>query len=391
MEWQAFTIFAPRKSGMQKIQMVDLSGQYLKIKDEVDHGIQQVIQTTEFINGTATKQLSKELEKYLGVKHCLPCANGTDALQIALMALGLKPGDEVISIPFTFVATVEVVALLQLKPVFIDIDPITFNMDPALIESKITNRTKAIIPVHLFGQAAQMERIMEIADKYGIAVIEDNAQAIGCNYHFSNGKTAKTGGIGHIGTTSFYPTKNLGGYGDGGALFTNDDDLATRIRTITNHGSDRRYYYDSIGVNSRLDSLQAAILNAKLPRLDEYNNLRRQAAAYYDQRLNGLDGITTPRKSDYSDHVYHQYTLRVKKNRDGFQQYLASKGIPSMIYYPVPLHLSSAYMSYGYSPGDFPVSEAAAAEVLSLPMHTELSTEQLDFICDSIQEFLNIK
>lgn len=368
--------------------MVDLSGQYLKIKEEVDNGIQQVIQTTEFINGTATKQLSKGLEEYLGVAHCLPCANGTDALQIALMALGLQPGDEVISIPFTFVATVEVVALLQLKPVFVDIDPLTFNMDPELIESKITPRTKAIIPVHLFGQAANMERIMAIANQYGIAVIEDNAQAIGCNYRFSDGTTSKTGTIGHIGTTSFYPTKNLGGYGDGGALFTNDHDLAARIRTITNHGSDRRYYYDSIGVNSRLDSLQAAILNAKLPRLDEYNRMRKQAAEYYDMQLGGIEGVTTPAKGDHSDHVYHQYTLRIKKDRDGLQKFLAEKGIPSMIYYPVPLHLSSAYMAYGYSVGDFPVSEKAAAEVLSLPMHTELTSDQLDYICESIKEFI---
>lgn len=372
---------------MRKIQMVDLQNQYLKIKDDVDAGINKVIATTEFINGTATRNFSADLGKYLNVKHCLPCANGTDALQIALMALDTQPGDEVITVPFTFVATVEVVALLRMKPVFVDIDPDTFNIDVAQIENKITPRTKAIIPVHLFGQVSNMEEILAIAQKYNIAVIEDNAQAIGSTYTFKDGIKKKAGGIGHIGTTSFYPTKNLGGYGDGGALFTNDDALAAKMKIITDHGSSVKYYYDSIGVNSRLDSMQAAILHAKLPHLDTYNKLRQQAAAYYDLQLKDVPGITIPKRSKNSDHVFHQYTIRVAHNRDGLKDHLAANGIPAMIYYPVPLHLSSAYKSYGYNNGDFPVSEKAAGEVLSLPMHTELESEQMDLISKSIIDF----
>lgn len=376
---------------MLKIQMVDLVRQYEKIKKEVDEGINEVIQTTQFINGTATKQLSKNLAEYNGSKFCLTCANGTDALQIALMAFDLKPGDEVITIPFTFVATVEVVALLGLKPVFVDIDPDTFNIDVKALEQAITPQTKCIIPVHLFGQAANMDAIMDIAARHNLYVIEDNAQAIGCNYTGASGVSRKTGSIGHIGTTSFYPTKNLGGYGDSGALFTNDEALATKIRMITNHGSDRKYYYDSIGVNSRLDSMQAAILNAKLPHLDNYNRLRRQSADYYDQLLKDIPGITIPFRNKESDHVFHQYTIKVENGRDRLQEFLKERDIPSMIYYPVPLHMSSAYGYYGYKEGDFPVSEHASTQVLSLPMHTELDAEQIEYIAEAIKSFQTLK
>lgn len=370
--------------------MVDLSTQYQQIKQEVDAGIQEVIDTTQFINGTATKTFATALGNYLSVKHVIPCANGTDALQIALMALDLKEGDEIITIPFTFVATVEVVALLKLVPVFVDVDPDTFNIDVNAIEAKITPRTKAIIPVHLFGQSADMEKIMAIAAKHNIVVIEDNAQAIGCDYTFSDGTTKKTGTIGHIATTSFYPTKNLGAYGDGGALFTNDDELAKKVRIICDHGSAKKYYYDSIGVNSRLDSMQAAILNAKLKRLDTYNEKRQQAAALYDAQLANIPGIQIPARAKNATHVFHQYTIRVAENRDALKDHLAALGIPAMIYYPVPLHMSDAYASYGYKTGDFPVSEKIAHEVLSLPMHTELDEEQIQFICQSIKSFITV-
>lgn len=370
--------------------MVDLSSQYQQIKSEVDANIQEVIDTTQFINGTATKTLAAGLANYLHATHVIPCANGTDALQIALMALNLKEGDEVISIPFTFVATVEVVALLKLKPVFVDVDPNTFNINADAIEAKITSRTKAIIPVHLFGQSADMEKIMAIAAKHNITVIEDNAQAIGCDYTFSSGKTQKSGTIGNIGTTSFYPTKNLGGYGDGGALFTNDDDIAQKIKIICDHGSAKKYYYDSIGVNSRLDSMQAAILNAKLGRLDNYNAARQAAAAQYDELLKDIPGVKIPARTSYSTHVFHQYTIRVANGmRDGLKDFLQANSIPSMIYYPVPLHLSDAYRSYGYNTGDFPASEEIAGEVLSLPMHTELDSEQIHFIAATIKSFIN--
>lgn len=368
--------------------MVDLSSQYAKIKDEVDANINEVIATTQFINGTATKTFAAGLANYLQAKHVIPCGNGTDALQIALMALDLAEGDEVISIPFTFVATVEVVALLRLKPVFVDVDSDTFNIDAAAIEAKITPKTKVIIPVHLFGQSAEMEKIMDIAAKHNITVIEDNAQAIGCNYTFNDGTVKKTGIIGHIGTTSFYPTKNLGGYGDGGAIFTNDDSIAEKIRVICDHGSAKKYYYDKIGVNSRLDSMQAAILNAKLSRLDSYNAARERTADQYDALLKDVQGITIPMRSTYSTHVFHQYTLKVKDKRDALKDHLQTLGIPSMIYYPVPLHLSDAYRGYGYALGDFPVSEQIANEVLSLPMHTELDEEQITFIADAIKSFM---
>jgi UDP-2-acetamido-2-deoxy-ribo-hexuluronate aminotransferase len=375
---------------MRKIQMVDLSTQYQQIKQEVDAGIQEVIDTTQFINGTATKTFATALSNYLNVKHVIPCANGTDALQIALMALDLQEGDEIITIPFTFVATVEVVALLKLVPVFVDVDPDTFNIDVNAIEAKITPRTKAIIPVHLFGQSADMEKIMAIAAKHNIVVIEDNAQAIGCDYTFSDGTTKKTGTIGHIATTSFYPTKNLGAYGDGGALFTNDDELAKKVRIICDHGSAKKYYYDSIGVNSRLDSMQAAILNAKLKRLDTYNDKRQQAASLYDAQLANIPGIQIPVRAQNATHVFHQYTIRVAENRDALKEHLGALGIPAMIYYPVPLHMSDAYASYGYAAGDFPVSEKIAHEVLSLPMHTELDEEQIQFICQAIKSFITV-
>lgn len=367
--------------------MVDLNSQYLKIKTELDAELQKVIDSTQFINGTATKDFASGLADYLNVKHVIACANGTDALQIALMALDLNEGDEVITIPFTFVATVEVVALLKLKPVFIDIDEKTFNIDINKIEEKITSRTKAIIPVHLFGQSADMEKLMALAAKYNLTVIEDNAQAIGCDYLMMDGSKQKTGTIGHIGTTSFYPTKNLGAYGDAGALFTNDDALAQKIRIICDHGSSRKYYYDSIGVNSRLDSMQAAILNVKLRMLDQFNLKRQKAAELYDELLQDIPGIEIPERSKNSSHVFHQYTIKVLNERDELKEFLQLKGIPSMIYYPVPLHLSDAYKIYGYNAGDFPISEKIATQVLSLPMHTELDEEQIDFICFAIREY----
>ncbi len=368
--------------------MVDLSTQYQHMKDEVDAAIQEVIQSTAFINGQPVKDFATALAQYLTVSDVIPCGNGTDALQIALMALGCEPGDEVITTPFTFVSTAEVIALLKLKPVFIDVDVDTFNMDMHQLEAAITPRTKAIVPVHLFGQAVDMAPLMEISSKYGIPVIEDNAQATGGRYIYPDGREAMLGSIGLIGCTSFYPTKNLGCYGDGGALSTNDAAMAARIRLIANHGSDRRYYYDEIGVNSRLDTLQAVILRAKLIRLESYNQLRRQAADRYDALLESVPGITIPYRAPYAYHVFHQYTIKLTERRDELQQYLQANGIPSMVYYPVPLHLSKAYASYGYRPGDFPVCEQLAQQVISLPMHTELDEEQLQFITQHITSFI---
>lgn len=367
--------------------MVDLTTQYQRIKDEIDAALQQVIDQTAFINGPIVHQFSANLAEYLNVKHVIPCANGTDALQIAIMALDVEPGDEIITTPFTFVATAEVVALLKLKPVFVDIEPGTFNIDPNQIEAAITKRTKAIIPVHLFGQACNMDAILAIGEKHGIKIIEDNAQATGGKYITSEGHHRMLGSMGEIGTTSFYPTKNLGAYGDGGAISTNDDEIARKLKLIANHGSDRKYYYDSIGVNSRLDSMQAAILNVKLKYLEEYNDRRKWAADRYDQAFEGMDGITVPYRADYADHVFHQYTIRVAEDRDGMQVHLKGAGIPSMIYYPVPLHISSAYAYYGYKPGDFPVSEKAAEEVLSLPMHSELTEDQIELIANKVIEY----
>ncbi|TXB66849.1 DegT/DnrJ/EryC1/StrS family aminotransferase [Vicingus serpentipes] len=377
---------------MKDIQMVDLKGQYQKIKSEVDKAIINVVETSAFINGPEVKAFQEELEAYLGVKHVIPCANGTDALQIALMALGLEPGDEVITSDFTFAATVEVIGLLQLTPVLIDVDPNTFCVDIEKLKKVITPKTKAIVPVHLFGQCANMEAIMEVANKHNIYVVEDNAQAIGAEYTFENGVTKKAGTIGNIGTTSFFPSKNLGCYGDGGALFTNDDNLAELCRSIVNHGMGERYYYPRLGVNSRLDSIQAAILRIKLRELDSYNQARNKAAAYYDDAFAGNEHIKTPFRDPKSSHAFHQYTL-VGCGIDHFelQKYLGEKGVPCMIYYPVPLHTQDAYKTPSMKHEDFEVTNALCGSVFSLPMHTELTEEQLKYITDSVKEFVNKK
>ena len=375
---------------MKAIQMVDLVGQYQRIKPEVDAALQRVIDSTAFINGPEVKEFEKELAAYLGVKHVIGCANGTDALQIAMMALDLKPGDEVITASFTFVATVEVVALLGIVPVFADVLPGTFNLDPEDIKRKITPKTKAIVPVHLFGQTADMEAIMAIAKEHGLAVIEDNCQAVGSDYLFSDGNRKKSGTIGHVGTTSFFPSKNLGCYGDGGALFTNDDDLAKKLRRVCNHGSEVRYYHEVVGVNSRLDSLQAAILRIKLRRLDEYGAARNAAAAFYDKELGGIPALRIPERSQSSTHVFHQYTLRVTDGRrDGLKQHLEAHGVPAMIYYPVSCHLQNAYKSVRCPEGSLPVTEQLTREVLSLPMSTELDHEQLTHITNTVKSFFN--
>jgi UDP-2-acetamido-2-deoxy-ribo-hexuluronate aminotransferase len=374
---------------MKKIQMVDLQSQYLHIKPEIDKGIQDVIESCAFINGPAVKNFQENLEKYLGIKHVIPCANGTDSLQVSMMALGLVPGDEVITTSFTFIATAEVIALLKLTPVLVDVDPKTFNIELKSIERAITPKTKAIVPVHLFGQVAPMEEIMTLANKYKLFVIEDNCQAIGSDYIFNDGTRKKAGTIGNVGCTSFFPSKNLGCYGDGGAIFTNDDELAKQLRIIVNHGMVVRYYHDLIGVNSRLDSIQAAILNVKLAHLDEYAAKRRATADFYDNAFAGNPKLTTPYRYTKSTHVFHQYTLLLKDvNRDALIAYLGTKNIPAMIYYPVPLHLQKAYLDPRYKPGDFPVTEALSASVMSLPMHTELDNEQLNHIVNSVLEFV---
>jgi len=374
-------------SAMKPIQMVDLVGQYQKIKPEVDAALQRVIDTAAFINGPEVKEFEKELAAYLGVKHVIGCANGTDALQIAMMALGLKPGDEVITCSFTFVATVEVVALLGITPVFADVLPGTFNIDPADIKRKVTPKTKAIVPVHLFGQTADMDAIMAIAKEHGLFVIEDNCQAIGGDYHSASGNK-KSGTMGDIGTTSFFPSKNLGCYGDGGALFTNDDDIAKKLRRVCNHGSDVRYYHEVIGVNSRLDAMQAAILRIKLRHLDAYASARNKAAAHYDQAFAGMPHIITPVRSKDSTHVFHQYTLRVTGgHRDGLKKHLEANGVPAMIYYPVPCHLQNAFKSDRFAPGSLPVTEQLTHEVLSLPMSTELDNEQLAHITAMVKGY----
>lgn len=369
--------------------MVDLKSQYDKIKDQVNTAIQEVIDSTSFIKGEKVNVFQKALENYLGVKHVIPVGNGTDALQIALMALGLKPGDEVITPTFTFIATAEVVALLGLTPVLVDVEEDTFNISVEAIQKAITPRTKAIIPVHLFGQNANMEEIMNIAIENELFVVEDACQSIGSKYTFSDGRTLQSGCIGHIGCTSFFPSKNLGCFGDGGAMFTNDDALAAKIRAIANHGMVVRYYHDLVGVNSRLDSLQAAVLDVKLKYLDDYIAARKQAAAYYDAAFAPYDALDVPARNNASTHVYHQYTLRMRGvDRNALQKHLESKGVPAMIYYPVPLHLQKAYLDKRYSAGDFPVAEALSACVLSLPMHTELSEDQLKHIVNSVIEFL---
>ncbi len=372
---------------MKPIQMVDLVGQYQKIKPEVDAALQRVIDTAAFINGPEVKEFEKELAAYLGAKHVIGCANGTDALQIAMMALDLKPGDEVITCSFTFVATVEVVALLGITPVFADVLPGTFNIDPEDIRRKITPRTKAIVPVHLFGQTADMDAIMAIAQEHGLYVIEDNCQAVGGD-HTGAGGRRKSGTIGHIGTTSFFPSKNLGCYGDGGALFTNDDTIAKRLRRVCNHGSDVRYYHEVVGVNSRLDSLQAAVLRIKLRHLDEYAAARNNAASHYDRAFAGMEHLHTPERSAFSTHVFHQYTLRVTGgHRDGLKKHLEANGVPCMIYYPVPCHLQNAYRTDRFPQGSLPVTERLCAEVLSLPMSTELDDEQLAHITATVKGY----
>lgn len=379
-----------QKCKMKKIQMVDLKGQYEKIKDQIDPAINQVIESTAFINGPEVASFQRELEDYMGVKHVIPCANGTDALQIAMMGLGLQPGDEVITADFTFAATVEVIALLQLTPVLVDVEPDTFNIQPEAIKRAITPKTRAIVPVHLFGQPANMDAIMEIAREYNLFVIEDNAQAIGANYHFKDGTTKKAGNIGDVSATSFFPSKNLGCYGDGGAIFTNDDDLAHTIRGIVNHGMYERYHHDVVGVNSRLDSIQAAVLRAKLPLLDKYNKERRNAANQYNQAFEGVEELEIPFEYGTPDtHVYHQYTLRVKGGkRDDLAKYLQSKNIPFGIYYPIPLHRQKAYKDERYREEDFSVTNQLVEEVISLPMHTELDSEQIEYITDAVKAFL---
>lgn len=368
--------------------MVDLHGQYLKIKDDVDNAIQRVIDSAAFIRGEDVRTFQDELSNYLDVKHTIACGNGTDALQVAMMALELQPGDEVITTPFTFIATVEVIRLLGLKPVFVDVKPDTFNLDPEQLEQAVTERTRAIVPVHLFGQCADMEAIMEFARINGLYVIEDNAQALGADFLPAGGSKQKAGTIGHLGTTSFFPSKNLGAFGDGGALFTNDESFGKRAASLVNHGMQKRYHYDHVGVNSRLDTLQAAILRVKLNHLDDYHRLRQEAAAWYDTSLSGIEGLQTPVRSPFTTHIFHQYTLQVlASNRDALKQWLVEKGVPSQVYYPVPLHLQRAYSDLGYREGDLPVSELLCNTVLSLPMHTELEKIQLEYISDQVQHF----
>ena len=375
---------------MKKIQMVDLQSQYAKIKQDIDAGIQEVIDTAAFVKGKKVTEFQHHLEQYTGAKHVINVGNGTDALQIALMGLGLKPGDEVITPTFTFIATAEVVALLGLTPVVVDVDWNTMNMDIESVRRAITPRTKAIVPVHLFGQCADMEAIMALANEHHLYVVEDACQAIGAQFTFSNGETKQAGTIGNIGCTSFFPSKNLGCYGDGGAIFTNDDELAARMRAIANHGMVVRYHHDMIGVNSRLDSIQAAVLDAKLPHLNEYIAARRKAAAFYDSAFSGNDKILIPGHEAHSTHVFHQYTLRiVGADRDALREGLAARGIPAMIYYPVPLHQQKAYLDPRYKAGDFPVAERLAKCVLSLPMHTELDEEQLSYITTNVLQLLD--
>lgn len=374
------------------IQMVDLKGQYQKIKSEVDAGIQEVIDTTAFINGPQVATFQKNLETYLGVKHVIPCANGTDSLQIAMMALGLQPGDEVIVPAFTYVATAEVIALLHLKPVMVDVDEDFFNIDIEGLEKAITSKTKAIVPVHLFGQGANMEAIMTVANKYNLYVIEDNAQAIGADYYFSDGSSKKLGTIGHIGSTSFFPSKNLGCFGDGGALMTNDDTLAQKMRMIANHGQSVKYIHDTVGCNSRLDSLQAAVLNVKLKYLDSYRDNRNQVASAYDSAFEDIDGLVSPKRSDFSNHVFHQYTLKVKDGkRDKMKDFLDSKGVPSMIYYPIPLYKQKAFSHYSEEEFRLKNTEQHCKEVLSLPIHTEMTEEHLKFIIKAVRSFFNVE
>lgn len=371
--------------------MVDTKTQYFKIKDEVDTAVLNVMESSMFIGGKVVNDFAINLAAYNGVKHVIPCANGTDALQISMMALGLKPGDEVITPSFTYIATVEAAALLHLIPVFVDVDKQTFCMDIEAVEKAITPKTKAIIPVHLYGHAVEMEKIMAIAKKYDLFVIEDNAQAIGCDYSFSDGSVSKTGSIGHIGCTSFYPSKNLGAFGDGGAIFTNDDALAEKLKMIAAHGQNKRYYHELIGCNSRLDAIQAAILDIKLKHLDEYITARRKAADFYDNAFAAHEKITTPFRASYCNHVFHQYTLVLNNvDRDGLTKYLADKGIPSMLYYPVPCHKQKMFDALGGTNYHLPITDWLTQRVISLPIHTELDEEQQFFITSSVLEYINL-
>ena len=378
---------------MRPVQMVDTKTQYQKIKSEVDSAVIQVMESSAFINGKAVHDFAANLSAYLAIKHVIPCANGTDALQIAMMALDLQPGDEVITPSFTYIATTEVIALLRLTPVFVEVDPKTFCMDPAELEKAITPKTKAIVPVHLYGQAATMEEIMKIANRHNLYVIEDNAQAIGCDYTFSDGRKLKTGTIGHIGATSFYPSKNLGAFGDGGAIFTHDDGLAEKLKMIANHGQSRRYYHDVVGCNSRLDTVQAAILDIKLKHLDEYNTARRKAAGFYDKAFANHPKIRIPFRAAYSNHVFHQYTLLIEDGansaqlRFGLNEFLAGHKIPSMIYYPVPGHQQKMFEQFNVILWHMPVTDWLTERVISLPIHTEMDEEQLQFITSKVLDY----
>jgi UDP-2-acetamido-2-deoxy-ribo-hexuluronate aminotransferase len=374
---------------MDAIQMVDLKKQYKKIKNEIDNAVLDVLESSAFINGKPVQEFAENLAQYLGIKHVIPCANGTDALQISMMALGLEPGDEVITPSFTYIATTEVVALLRLKPVFVDVDPETFCMDPKVLEAAITPRTKLIVPVHLYGHSAPMAEIMEIARRHNLFVVEDNAQAIGGDYTFPDGKTVKTGTIGHIGCTSFFPSKNLGCYGDGGAMFTNDDALAAKLKMIANHGQNKRYYHEMVGCNSRLDTLQAAILKIKLALLDEYIDARTAAADYYDNAFKNHPKITVPYRAPFCKHVFHQYTLKLEGvDRDALVDYLALHQVPAMIYYPVPAHRQQMFAAFGGSSYHLPETDALTSRVVSLPIHTELEKEQQEEIVKRVLEFL---
>jgi len=376
--------------GMRPIQMVDTQTQYQKLKNEIDFAIKEVIDSSAFINGKIVQEFAINLAKYLDVKHVIPCANGTDALQVAMMALGLRPGDEVITPSFTYIATTEVIALLRLTPVFVEVDRETFCIDPNAIRHAITPKTKAIVPVHLYGQSANMDEIMSIAREFNLHVIEDNAQAIGADHIFNNGIKKKTGTIGTVGTTSFYPSKNLAAFGDGGALYTNDEELAGVLKMTVNHGQSKRYYHDVVGCNSRLDSIQAAVLNEKLKHLDEYIQARRMAADFYDRAFADCPNIKTPVRATYSNHVFHQYTIVVENvNRDELHQFLAQKKIPSMIYYPVPSHRQKMFSHFNTASMHMPVTDWLCQRVISLPMHTELDEEQLNYISYNVLEFAN--
>ena len=369
--------------------MVDLKSQYKKIKPEIDNAIQNVIDSCQFVKGNDVKAFELELALHLQVKNVITCGNGTDALQVALMALGLKPGDEVITTDFTFIATVEVIALLGLTPILVDVNPKTFNIDIESVKKAISPKTKAIVPVHLFGQCADMEPLLKIAEEFGLYIVEDTAQGLGAEYRFSDGTIKKAGTMGNIGCTSFFPSKNLGCYGDGGALFTNDDFLAEQIRFITNHGMKVRYHHDMIGVNSRLDTIQASILRVKLPHLDGYNKARQNAACKYDKALYGISEIETPTTADFTNHIFHQYTIKVKNGkRDALKKHLDQSGIPNMVYYPIPLHKQKAFEPFVAINQKFPFSDTLCDEVLSLPMHTELDDEQIEFITSAVKKFL---